>query len=257
MSTRIAITRGVSPNVARCELTHLARDPIDVAAATRQHLAYEARLAELGCDVHHLDAEPDYPDSVFVEDAAIVLDELAIVMRPGAASRRGEAASIARALEPYRPLRLVTDPGTIDGGDVLRVGRTLYVGASTRTNAAAVEQLRRFVDPHGYEVATIPVRGALHLKSGVTSVADRTLLINRTWIDPARFGGLQLIDVDPSEPAGANALQVGATVVCASAFPRTRERLDEHGIATVAVDATELAKAEGGLTCCSLIFETR
>jgi len=256
MANRIAITRGLSSSIARCELTHLSRQRIDFGLANAQHRAYEALLSHLGCDVRRLAPDPEYPDSVFVEDVAIVLDELAVITRPGAVSRRGETTAIARAVEPFRPLYFVEAPGTIDGGDVLTLGRTIYVGESTRTNAAAVAQLRRIVDPHGYDVVPVPVRGALHLKSGVTSVADRTLLINRAWVEPHAFAEFQLIDVDPSEPGGANALRVGTTVVYPTAFRKTRERLEADAIRTAVVDASELAKAEGGLTCCSLIFES-
>jgi len=256
VANSIAITRGVSPSMSRCELTHLPRQPIDIAVAEAQHLAYETLLSHLGTRVHHLPAEAEFPDSVFVEDAAIVLDEVAVIMRPGAKSRRGETAAIAKALQPFRPLRYVEEPGAIDGGDVLTVGSKVFVGQSTRTSAAAVAQLRRFLQPHGYQVVAVPVRGALHLKSGVTAVTDDALLLNRQWVDAGFFEGFQLIDVDPKEPGGANALRVGDAIVYADGFPKTCQRLAEHGIRPSLVDASELAKAEGALTCCSLIFES-
>lgn len=255
MRRRIAITRGVSPSLARCELTHLEREPIDVGVAEEQHRAYEALLTKLGVQVKHLPAEAEFPDSVFVEDAAIVLDEVAVIMRPGAASRRGETDSIARALETYRPLVHVQAPGEIDGGDVLTIGRKVYVGESTRTTAAAVAQLRELLEPHGYDVVAVPVRGALHLKSGVTAVAEDAVLINRQWVDADVFAGYRLIDVDPAEPGSANALRIGEFVVYATGFPKTRQRLQQQGIHPELVDASELAKAEGALTCCSLVFE--
>jgi dimethylargininase len=253
----VAITREVSPNIARCQLTHVERQPIDFARARAQHHTYEAQLATLGCEVHRLPSEPDLPDSVFVEDAAIVLDELAIITRPGAASRRPETASVAQALAPFRPLQHIEPPGTIDGGDVLCVDRTVFVGRSTRTNQAAIDQLRAVLEQHDYELTTVAVRRGLHLKSGVTRVADRTLLINRDWVDPGPFEALRRIDVDPSEPAAGNALLVGDRVLYPAAYPATRRRLDQAAIRAVAVDATELAKAEGGLTCCSLVFAVR
>lgn len=253
----VAITRGLSPNIQRCELTHVERQPIDFERASAQHRAYEAMLASLGCEIHHLPGEPQLPDSVFVEDTAVVLDDLAIIMRPGVASRRGETAAVARALAAFRPLQSIEAPGTMDGGDVLCVDRTVFVGQSTRTNEAAIDQLRSLLEHHHYEVATVAVRHGLHLKSGVVPVAERTVLINRDWVDAIPFDGLRQINVDPSEPPAGNALLVGGRVLVASSFPATRRRLEQASIRTEVVDATELAKAEGGLTCCSLIFAVR
>jgi dimethylargininase len=258
----VALTRPVSASIGQCELTHLDRQPIDVDLARAQHHRYEEALAALGCRVERLPEEPNLPDAVFVEDAAIVLDELAIVTRPGAASRRPETRTVARALERYRPLATIEPPGTLDGGDVLRVGpdeasgKTLYVGLSQRSSRAAVEQMRTLLAPLGYSVRGVPVRGCLHLKSAVTQVAEDLLLINRGWVDGERFDGLGLLDVDPSEPYAANALRIDGTLVYAAAYPRTRERLEARGIAVSIVDLSELAKAEGAVTCCSLIVPT-
>lgn len=255
MTRRIAITRQVSPVIANCELTHLPRAAIDLERARAQHRQYEACLVELGCDLRSLPAEPGLPDSVFVEDAAVVLDEVAVITRPGAESRRAETASVAAALEPYRPLWQLREPATLDGGDVLQVGRTLYIGMSGRSDERARDQLRELLAPRGYSVLCLDVQRCLHLKSAVTRVAEETLLLNPDWIDPAVFPGLRLIEVDPAEPEAANALLVGETVILPAAFPRTRERLEEHGLAVRDVEASELAKAEGGVTCCSLLFD--
>src|SRR5512133_1810858 len=132
----VAVTRKVSPAIGRCELTHLDRTPIDAGVAMQQHERYEEALTALGYEVRGLEAEPDLPDSVFVEDAAIVLDEVAVITRPGAESRRPETTSIAAALREHRPLAEITEPATLDGGDVLRIGRNLYIGISGRTNDA-------------------------------------------------------------------------------------------------------------------------
>ena len=252
---RIAITRQVSPAIARCELTHLDRSPIDLERARAQHRVYEETLAGLGCEVRSLPAEPDLPDSMFVEDSAVVLDGVAVIARSGAESRRPEADSIAAALEPFRPIERVEAPGTLDGGDVLQVGETLYVGRSSRTNPEGIEELRRIAAPHGYRVSGVDMNDCLHLKSAVTRVGESTLLVNQAWIDTDAFGDVELVDVDPAEPMGANALLVGETVVVPAAFRRTRERLQARDIATVAIDVSEVTKAEGGVTCCSLIFE--
>lgn len=252
----IAITRQVSPAIGNCELTHLERAAIDVPLAQSQHHEYEACLAALGCEVRHLPAEPDLPDSVFVEDVAVVMDELAIITRPGADSRRPEAASIARALEPYRKLFYIKAPATVDGGDVLRVGKTLFVGLSSRSNPRAIEQMQNLLRPYGYTVKGINVKDCLHLKSAVTRVAEDTLLINPNWVDARTFGDLKLIKVDESEPYAGNALLIGETVIYPTSFPRTRVRLEAHGISVMTVDVSELAKAEGAVTCCSVIFES-
>jgi dimethylargininase len=235
----------------------LERAQIDVARARAQHSAYERALTELGCRIERLPAAHDLPDAVFVEDAAIVLDELALMTRPGASSRRPELPSVARALARHRGLAAIEAPGTLDGGDVLRVGRTIYVGFSQRSNQAAVDQMSTLLSPLGYRVLSVAVTGCLHLKSAVTQVAPETLLIHRAWLDAERFACWSLIDVDPDEPYAANALRIGDAVVYASAYPRTQARLEARGIAVHAVDVSELAKAEGAVTCCSLLLDDR
>ncbi len=251
----IAITRQISPKIHECELTHIERKPIDLDRARAQHRQYEDALADLGCKVLSLPAEPDLPDSVFVEDTALVLDELAVILRPGAASRRAETASIAKALTPYHKLSHVDEPGTIDGGDVLCIGWAIFVGLSYRSNAAGVERLRGIVKPHGYRVEGIRVAGCLHLKSAVTQVAADTLLINRACVDAELLPKMRLIEVDPSEPSGGNALWVRNSVIYPAAFPMTLRKLRDARLTVHVVDISELAKAEAGVTCCSLIFE--
>jgi dimethylargininase len=249
----IAITREVSPAFARCELTHLSRTAIDVDLARRQHRAYEAALVDAGCTVDRLPSDADMPDSVFVEDIAVVFDELAVITRPGAASRRGEVAAVAEAVGRYRRIETIQPPGLVDGGDVLVAGRRVFVGRSTRTNADAIAQLRRILAPHGYIVCEVTVRQCLHLKSAVTAVGDAALLANRGWFDTTAFSGFEWVDVDEAEPAAANALRLVDRVIVPAAFPRTAARLESRGFRVQRVDASELAKAEGAVTCCSLI----
>jgi dimethylargininase len=255
--TRIAVTRGVSPAIVRCELVHQQRRPIDVALARRQHGLYEAALTTLGCRVETLPADPELADSVFVEDAAIVLDEVAVITRPGAESRRPETASIAGALAPYRPLLAIEAPGTLDGGDAIRIGRTLYVGLSGRSNQAAIDQLSRSLAPYGYNARGVAVHGCLHLKSAVTALDDHTVLVNPEWVDPAVFTGTRSIEIDPRERGAANALRIGERVIYPASFPATRRRLAAGGVDVLEVDVSELQKAEGAVTCCSLVFEVR
>jgi dimethylargininase len=244
----------VSPRLAACELTHIARQSIDYERAYFQHAAYVDLLACLGCAVRPLRPAPDLPDSVFVEDTAVVLDELAIVTRPGAVSRRAETTTVDPVLREYRPVRVVTAPGTLDGGDVLVAGKRIFIGLSSRSNQAAVEQVRCWVEPAGYQVHTVAVAGCLHLKSAATEVGDRLLLVNPAWVDPAAFAGLGVIEVDPDEPQAANALRVGDAVIFPTAFSATRRRLETAGVVIHGIDLSELAKAEGAVTCCSLVF---
>jgi len=251
-----AITRAVSRAILNCELTHLERIPIDLENARRQHQAYEEALRLLGVEVVSLPEEPDLPDSVFVEDTAILLDECALLTRPGADSRKPEVESIARALAPYRSLHQVQSPGSVDGGDVLQVGKSIWVGLTTRSNQSAIDQMQEFLKPYGYSVRGVPVHGCLHLKSAVTQAAENTLLINPAWVEKSDFPGMEFIEIDPSEPSAANVLLVGETAVYQPAYPKTLQRLEKAGIHPVLVDASELAKAEGALTCCSLLFQT-
>jgi len=250
----IAITRQVSPDINQCELTHIAREPIDYERARAQHKRYQQALRTLGLDVISLDAEPDLPDSVFVEDVALVLDECAIMLNPGAASRRPEVASVEKALAPYREIFRIQPPGTVDGGDILTVDRTVHVGISSRSTKNAIEQIKVILEPRGYQVRAVNVTGCLHLKSAVTQVSKDTLLINPEWVSRDDFPGMQFIEVDPSESYAANAILVDDTIIYPSSFPKTKAKLEKAGINLVIVDADELAKAEGAVTCCSLIF---
>jgi dimethylargininase len=250
----LALTRPVPPSIAHCELTHLAREPIDVARADAQHDAYETALRSIGCTVQRLAGLPAHPDSVFIEDTAIVFDDLAVIARPGAPSRRGEVAEVAGALEPHRPLFIIAEPGTLDGGDVLVVGRRVFVGRSSRTNDEGVRQLTRFLAPAAYSVVAIPVTRCLHLKSAASALGDGRILYSADLIDPVAFRGVSCIPVDAREPMAANVVSVGRAVLCAHDAPRTRRALEREGFDVHAVDGSELAKAEGGLTCCSLVF---
>jgi dimethylargininase len=254
MADLIALTRAVSPAMADCELTHRPRTPIDVAKAAAEHAAYEEALRTLGCTVHQLPAGADMPDAVFIEDTAVVLDEIALVMRPGAASRRSEVNAVEEWLKHRRLLGRIEPPGTMDGGDVLVAGRSMFVGASSRTNAEGIEQLRRVVEYFGYTLAVVEVRGCLHLKSAVTALADDALLVNRRWVPESAFGAFALVDVHPDEPGGANIARVGDALLYSDAFPQTLERITARGYPAATVGVAEIAKAEGAVTCCSLLM---
>ena len=250
----IALTRAVSPAIARCELTHLERTSIDVGIARAQHQAYERCLEAAGCSVHRLDAGADMPDSVFIEDIAVIFDEIAVITRPGAESRRVETPAVADLVARYRPVRRIEPPATLDGGDVLRVGRTIFVGISGRTNGAGITQLRCSLRPLGYEVRELDVHGCLHLKSAMTALSDDLLLVNRVRIPTDALEGFDVLEAHPDEPNGANVVRLDDRVIHAAAFPRTRERIEQRGIRVETVDVSELAKAEGAVTCCSILI---
>ena len=251
----VAITREISPRFAECELTHIERTPIDLELARLQHHAYVNMLRELGCDVTALPAEADLPDSVFVEDTAFILPEVAVITRPGADSRKPETDSIIQALTPLTKMVCVQEPATVDGGDVLVLGKRIFIGRSTRSNQEAVDQLNDRLSKYGYSVTGIKLHDCLHLKSAVSRVDEKTLLINKNWVDPSDFEEFDLIEVDPSEPQAANCLPVGGSIIFPSAFPKTAARLEARGYQVITLDISELAKAEGAVTCCSLILQ--
>lgn len=252
-----AYTRAVSPRIAECALTHLERQPIDPARAARQHAAYEAALADAGCRIVRLPELADQPDGVFVEDTAILLGGDAIVTRPGAPSRAEEADSSAAGLAgDFRVHRL--GDGTLDGGDVLRIERTLYVGLSSRTDAAGAAALGQLVAPLGYRSVTVTPAQCLHLKTAVTyagrdAAGQPTILVNPEWVDPGLFANVRAVAV--GEPSAANAVRVGDRLILPAGNPRTAQQLRLAGFNLVEVDVSELQKAEAGVTCMSLVSE--
>src|SRR5258707_10976770 len=187
----IAITRCVSPALTECELSFIRRQPINLGIAQQQHHDYQKLLGQLGARVISLPAEPALPDSMFVEDPALVLDELAVIFPLGTDTRRREAATIAAALSPFRKLAKISLPGTVEGGDILRIGRKLFVGLTARSNSEGIRQLSAILAPHHYEVIAVPVTGCLHLKSAVTHLGGNTLLANRAWFDATPLSGLE------------------------------------------------------------------
>jgi dimethylargininase len=238
----------------RCELTFLERETIDIERARAQHAAYRAALVAAGADVVLLPALDDLPDSVFVEDTAIVLDSVAIMSMMGAESRRRETAAMAPVLRRYRTVQTLFEPATLDGGDVMHVGNTLYIGQTARTNRAAVEQLSKILGPAGYRVIGVPLTKCLHLKSACTEIGPHAVLINPDWVPVEMFDGLRVISTDPDEPFGANAVPVGSALIVPHSAPRTRERLVCAGFQPIAVDISEFEKAEAAATCLSIIL---
>jgi dimethylargininase len=250
----IALVRDVSPRLADCVLTHVPRTPIDPALAAAQHDVYCEVLGSLGARVERVAPLPASPDGVFIEDTALVLDELAVIARPGAPSRSSETSSVARALDAYRPLATISAGSHLEGGDVVVAGRSIYVGRSGRTNESGIDELRSIAAPLGYTVTAVDLSGCLHLKSACTFVPPGIVLANPDWVSPDVFGDLTVVMVAPGEPYAANTITLGGVTLVGAAFPRTAAMLERRGIATRAVDLSELAKAEGALTCSSLIF---
>lgn len=248
------MVRKISRSLGDCELTHLTRQPFDLSLANRQHDHYIEALQGAGIRVKILPEEALLPDSAFVEDPVLMLDEGAILCRLGAASRAPETRLLREEIERLRPVFIIQAPGTLEGGDILRVEKTLFVGLSSRTNLDGITQLRHFVEPWGYRVVEVAVQGCLHLKTGVTSPAPGWLIANPRWIDLSPFHGFEILPVPDLEPWGANTLRLNDRVLVAASAPETANRLQSNGIAVVTVDVSELQKAEAGLTCLSTLY---
>lgn len=252
----IAITRLPGPELVRCELTHLERQPIDFGRALDQHHSYRGVLRDAGARVIELPADAGLPDGLFVEDVAVVLDEVAVITSPTPPSRRGEYTAVETALRPFRHLARLPRGAFLEGGDVLRVGRTLYVGQSARTGEPGQRALADVVHPFGYRVVLVRVTGCIHLKSACCALDNETVLVNRAWADADALAGMRLVDVPGSEPWGANVLRLPDRLVVSAAYPRTLELVRDLGFPAHGLDVSELHKAEAGLTCMSLVFDT-
>lgn len=252
-----ALVREVSHSLADCDLTHLPRQPINLPLALQQHHAYVDALRAAGIDVTVLPEEPALPDAVFVEDMALMLDDLIVVCRPGSASRRAEVGRIAPVLETLGPLSRIESPGTLDGGDVLAIDKTLFVGLSERTNREGVGQLGAIVARHGWRVIPVAIHGCLHLKTAITQVARQTVLANPQWVNLAPFAEFEVLTVPATEPWGANTLWANGTLFTTASAPGTTDLLRARGLNARPVEISELQKAEAGLTCLSLLFRKR
>ncbi len=254
MPKPIAIVRKPSTSMGECLLTHMQRESIDHDLALRQHAAYREALARVGCEVVEIEPANDCPDAVFVEDPVVVVDELGVIARPATDSRRRERSSMEAALKPYRELAHITPPATIEGGDVIRVGKTLFVGRGTRTNDAGVAQLRSNIGPLGYSVIPVPVTGCLHLKTGACSIGKNRVLVNADWVDTSAFTGVELIPVSGDEPWSANGVLVGESIVVPAGAPKTNAILRGLGLEVHEVGLSEMQKAEGSATCLCVLL---
>ena len=250
-----AITRGTSPSIADCTLTYLSRMPIDVTKAIQQQNAYERCLMELGVRVISLGVEDDLPDSVFVQDTAVVLDEVAILAAMGVKIRQPEIESVAKVLSLYREVKRLNGPASLEGGDMVRIGNNLYIGLSGRTNSEGIAQLQEILRPFRYQVKPVEVRACIHLSTGCAYLGQNTVLVNRSWVNVSRLEGVDIIEVPESEPWAANVLSIGDVIIMSSSFSETRELLTGKGFQVRAIDISEFEKAEGSLTCLSLLLD--
>jgi dimethylargininase len=248
-----ALTHQPSVALEQGQRRHIARLPIDYALAVQQHEAYCRMLRACGAEVHTLDVNRHLPDATFIEDTAIVLDELAVLASMGTAARRPELPAVEVELRKHRAVHRVELPAMIEGGDVLRVGRTLLVGLSERTNAAGVLALEAIVGRHGYRVVPVPVQRCLHLKTACTALPDGRLLVNPSWLDPQALPGFEKVHVPEDEPWAANVLVIGRKVCLAAEHPQTAELLHQEACAIRTTPLSEFAKAEGGVTCLALL----
>ena len=251
----IALTRRPAFSLVNCEVGYVPRERIDPHLAFRQHEAYCRTLRQMGAAVEVLPPEEAFPDSVFIEDNAIILDELAVVTSMGAPSRQGEPALLLPVLARYRRFVTISPPATIEGGDVLRVGKRLYVGVSTRTNRAGVEALRMIAEPLGYDVTPVETRSCLHLKTACASLDDETLLVNPDWLDSDALKSFRLLHVPAEEPFGANVLRLPGGMLVQGSSPLTLALIETRGYAATCVDLSEFSKADAGPTCLSLLIE--
>ena len=251
---RIAVTHTPPTSLERGERSFVGRDPIDMDVARAQHAAYCALLAELGCAVTTLNVNASHADAVFVEDTALVFDELAVMASPGAESRRGEVAGIEAELKKYRTVERIALPATLDGGDVAIAGRVVLVGMSARTNAAGAASLAAVLRPYGYVVRTVGMHDCLHLKSACTALPDGRLLVNPAWVELKDLAGFDIVEIPPGEPFSADVLTIGRSVVSAAEHPQTAALIGTLGYDSRTTPLSEFAKAEGGVTCLSLVF---
>jgi dimethylargininase len=250
-----ALTRQVSPNIGDCLLENLPRQEIDAAKAARQHDQYEACLRDLGIKIVRVPDAPECPDGVFVEDPAVALDEVAVILPMGTETRRKEVASVVETLSRFRPLIHLKPPAMLEGGDVMRIGKTLFVGISVRSNQEGIEGFAAAVAPFGYTVKPVRVNGCMHLKSGCCYAGAGTVVANREWVDISPFREFCVIDVPADERWAADVLAIGDTVLMPFCFPGTRRLLEQRGFQVKTLDVSELMKAEAAVTCMSIIFE--
>ena len=250
----LAITHLPSPALQHCELTFLKSEPISMEIANLQHQTYRAMLERCGAKVIVLDENLACPDSVFVEDPIIVFDEVAVLSSMGVESRRKESEAMERVFSKYRKIERIVLPAKIEGGDVLKIGKKIFVGESARTNKEGIKALKTIIKPFGYEVIAVKVTGCLHLKTGATALDDETIFINSHWVDAEAFKGFTKVEALNDEPFGANVLKMGNILCMNEAFPKSIAHIKSLGYTVDSCNISEFVKAEAGLTCMSVPF---
>jgi dimethylargininase len=252
---RRALVRGVPASFAAALTGLPLATPLDPARAQRQHAAYVAALADLGLEVVAVPADEACPDCCFVEDTAVVAGGVALLTRPGAPSRRAEVSVVGAVLARYLPVVRMEAPATLDGGDCLQLGATIYVGRSARTNEAGIAGLEAVFAPRGLRVVPVPMpAGVLHLKTVCSRLADDCMLLAEDTIAPAEFVGVRIISVPAAEAHAANVLAVGRAALVPHDAPETARRVTRAGWTVHPIDTSELRRADGALTCPSILF---
>jgi dimethylargininase len=253
-STHTALIRGIPTSFANALVQH-GRPTLDPAIARRQHDEYRARLSGAGYAIAEVPVDEACPDCVFIEDAAVIIGSIAVITRPGAASRRPETAPVAEALKSYRTVTWIESPGTIDGGDVFTMNSTVYVGLSERTNLEGIAQLRPVVASENLRLQVVKVVDTLHLKSAVLPVDDETVVVTLASVDHSALGGLRILYEDAAERHRFSCLpMLNGHLLATESSPRTNEMLATAGYLVDPIDVSELQAADGGLTCMSIIL---
>jgi len=247
-----AIVRDVAESYDQCVTTQ--QESIDVPLAKTQHQHYCNALKKAGVELIHIDADNRLPDCCFVEDTAIIVDDVAIITNPGARSRREEVAAMEKAISKYRTVHRISPPATIDGGDVLKVGKKIFVGLSQRTTQDSIDQVAQMVKSSNYEVIPVPIHKTLHLKSAVTALSDSYIIMAQGFFDARIFTGYEKIEVPPGEEYAANCLSVNENIFIPRGFPQTKSLIVRAGFSIVELENSEFRKGDGALTCLSVLF---
>lgn len=251
----IALTHTVSPNIMNGEVTFIDRKAVNYDLAVQQHDIYCQALSDCGAEVKKLSVNLNSPDSCFVEDTAIIFDEVAIITSMGISSRQHESKTIAPELDRYREIIHIELPAIIEGGDVLQIGRRVYVGLSRRTNIQGVHKLAQILKQWDYEIIPVELKNCLHLKTACTAISEEIILLNPQWVEPETFSDYKVLSVPKEEMWAANTIRVGDRILLQHGFPRTLELVSRNHNALEILNISEFSKIEAGLSCLSLIFQ--
>lgn len=253
MFTKAIVRKPCPEMIEGLSSASLGRPDFDMAL--EQHIQYVEALRRCGLEVLELDADSQFPDSVFVEDVALCTPGCAIVTNPGAPSRNGEKIKMKAILQEfYKQVESIEPPGSLDAGDVMMVGNHYFIGLSQRTNIQGAEQLIEILERYDMTGSSVPLKEMLHLKSGLSYLEQNQLLISGEFINNPVFADFQKIEVIPEESYAANSLWVNSTVLVPAGYPNTRDKIEQAGYSTLTLDVSEFRKLDGGLSCLSLRF---